>query len=178
LGYLLGEWSTISAHAPRLARDLETEDASFAHLTFANGCVASIVNSVLSPRQESYLRIDFEYGTLEASYLYDYRLDSWRYTPAPGHTAEPALWPPNGPDVPSSHEAQFSEILDSLRAGRRPAATGEGLRRTMEIVTGLYASAFTGRPVLRPELSPDNPFYHHLNGTPATSPASSMPLRN
>ncbi|REF35839.1 Gfo/Idh/MocA family protein [Thermasporomyces composti] len=165
LGYLLGDWTEISARAPRLARDVETEDVSLAHMTFANGAVASVVNSVLSPRQESYLRFDFELGTLEVSHLYGYSVDSWRFTPLPGSPAEEhPPWPPEGEDVPSSHRAQLGAVLASLRAGERPPATGASLRRTLEIVTGIYASAFTGRPVRRDELTADNPFYHQLNG--------------
>jgi predicted dehydrogenase len=164
LGHLLGDWTEISALAPRLARDVETEDVSFAHLTFANGAVASIVNSVLSPRQESYLRFDFTEATLELSHLYGHQLDSWSYTPAPGFEQDPPLWPPRGEEVPSGHQAQFGELLDSLRAGRRPACTGAGLRRTVEIVTGIYASAFTGKPVTRADLDATSPFYHRLNG--------------
>ncbi|MGW0232262.1 hypothetical protein ACWDWO_28460 [Actinopolymorpha singaporensis] len=158
----------ISAQAPRLARDVETEDVSFAHLTFANGAVASIVNSVLSPREESYLRFDFAGATLELSHLYGHRLDSWTYTPAPGFEQDAPPWPPSGEEVPSGHQAQFGESFASLRDGRRPAATGAGLRRTLESVTGIYASAFTGRRVTRDGLTADSPFYHRLNGSPAS----------
>ncbi|SDR72350.1 Gfo/Idh/MocA family oxidoreductase [Actinopolymorpha singaporensis] len=158
----------ISAQAPRLARDVETEDVSFAHLTFANGAVASIVNSVLSPREESYLRFDFAGATLELSHLYGHRLDSWTYTPAPGFEQDAPPWPPSGEEVPSGHQAQFGELFASLRDGRRPAATGAGLRRTLESVTGIYASAFTGRRVTRDGLTADSPFYHRLNGSPAS----------
>ena len=167
LGHLLGEWTELSAHAPRLARHVDTEDVSFAYMTFANGAVASIVNSVLSPRQESCLRFDFERGTLEVSHLYGHKLDSWTYTPVAGATNDetaPQPWPPEGPDVPSGHQAELGEILASLQAGKRPATTGAGLRRTVEIVTAIYASSFTGQRVRRDDLTPDNPFYHQLDG--------------
>ncbi|WP_020574250.1 Gfo/Idh/MocA family protein [Actinopolymorpha alba] len=165
LGHLLGDWEEISAHAPRLARDVETEDISVAYMTFANGAVSTIVNSVLSPRQESYLRFDFALGTLEVTHLYGHRLNSWRYTPAPGADEKQPPWPPQGADVPSSHQAQLGEVLASIRAGERPPTTGAGLRRTLEIVTGIYASAFTGQRVRRADLTAANAFYHHLNGS-------------
>lgn len=163
--YLLGDWVDVSAHAPRLARDVETEDVSFATITFANGAVGSIVNSVLSPREVSYLRFDFSDATLELTHLYGHNVDSWTYTPAPHvKPADPPLWPPPEPHVPSGHTAQIGALLTSLEAGERPAATGEGLRRTMEIVTAIYASSGTGRRVRRDELVAGNPYYHHLNG--------------
>jgi predicted dehydrogenase len=165
LGHLLGDWTEISAHAPRLARHVDTEDVSFAWLTFANGAVASVVNSVLSPRQESYLRFDFERGTLEVSHLYGHKLDSWTYTPVAGQVEEGTPpWPPEEPDEPSGHRAQLGEILASLRAGNRPATTGAGLRRTVELVTAIYASSFTGLRITRDELDARNPFYHQLDG--------------
>lgn len=166
LGHLMGDWEEISAHAPRLARKVETEDISVGYLTFANGAVATMVNSILSPREESYIRLDFVRGTLEVRHLYGHGIDSWTYTPAPGVHEDPPPWPPSGPDVRSSHQAQLRNVLDSLRHERRPASTGASLRRTLEIVTGIYASAFTGKRVRRSDLTPDNPFYHRLNGEP------------
>jgi hypothetical protein len=63
-----------------------------AHVIFASGAAASVVNSVLSPREESYLRFDFEHGTVEVSHLYGYRDEDWRVTPARA-TSRPC-WPP------------------------------------------------------------------------------------
>jgi predicted dehydrogenase len=53
---VLGDWAEVRAVARRQARRTRTEDVSLAHVTFASGAVASVVNSVLSPREESYLR--------------------------------------------------------------------------------------------------------------------------
>ncbi len=50
LRYVLGDWAEISAIARRQARRTETEDLSMAHVIFASGAAASVVNSVLSPR--------------------------------------------------------------------------------------------------------------------------------
>jgi predicted dehydrogenase len=47
---VLGPWTSVSAVVRRQARTMDTEDLSLAHVTFANGAVASVVNSVLSPR--------------------------------------------------------------------------------------------------------------------------------
>jgi hypothetical protein len=49
-------------------------------------------------------------------------------------------------------------------AGRRHEATLESSRPTMEFVTALYASSFTGRPVDRADLRPGHPFYDRLDG--------------
>ena len=51
-------------------------------VTFANGARASLVNSVLSPRQETYIRLDCEHATVELTHLYAYKGENWRFTPA------------------------------------------------------------------------------------------------
>jgi predicted dehydrogenase len=69
---VLGDWAEVRAIARRQARRTRTEDLSLAHVTFASGAVASVVNSVLSPREESYLRFDFEQANVEVTHLYGY----------------------------------------------------------------------------------------------------------
>jgi predicted dehydrogenase len=168
LGYLLGDWTEVSALARRQARQMETEDLSLAHVTFASGAVASVVNSVLSPREESYLRFDFERGTVELRHLYGYGDDDWQVTPAPGHAdAVGAAWSAAEHGVPSGHRAQFAAVLHSLRAGTAPPVTSADALRTMRLVAGIYASAFLGRPVRPADLAPQTAFYERMNGSGA-----------
>lgn len=168
LGYLLGDWSEISAVAGRQARRMETEDLSLAHVTFASGAVASVINSVLSPREESYLRFDFERATVELSHLYGYGDEDWHVTPAPEYSGEVrSAWDAGVKGERSSHRAQFSAVLRGLREGSPPPVTPDDARRTMTLVTGIYASAFLARPVRPGDLGPDSPFYHRMNGSGA-----------
>jgi predicted dehydrogenase len=161
---ILGDWTEVRALARRQARRTQTEDVSLAHVTFANGAVASVVNSVLSPRQESYLRFDFEHATVEVTHLYGYGDDDWRVTPAPGHQdAVLAAWRP-GQDIRSGHEAQFREVLRCLRDGTRLPVAPEQSRRTLALTAAIYASAFGGRPVTPRDLAPGTPFYDQMNG--------------
>ncbi|SEG90414.1 Predicted dehydrogenase [Nonomuraea solani] len=152
---VFGDWTEIRAIAGRLDRPIETEDVSMAMVRFDNGAMASVVTSVLSPRQESYLRFDFADATVELRHLHGYRNADW--------TSTSPLWNPPE-DLPSSHDTQLGLLLDAYERGERPPASGADARRAMEFVTGLYASAFTGRPVRRDEITPDNPFYHRLDG--------------
>ncbi|RRO20406.1 gfo/Idh/MocA family oxidoreductase [Saccharopolyspora rhizosphaerae] len=173
---LLGDWAEIQAMAARLDRDVDTEDVSMAIVRFAGGALASIVNSVLSPREESYLRIDCTDATLELTHLYGYGNADWRYTAAP-HVSDPARirsWSTPPGQVRSSHAAQLDLLLEAVDAGTRPPASGETARQTLELITGLYRSAFTGTTVRREQLTPDDPFYHHLHGgTPGWAPTGS-----
>ncbi|WP_084960443.1 Gfo/Idh/MocA family protein [Thermoactinospora rubra] len=152
---IFGEWEEVRAMAGRLARDTETEDVSMAIVRFANGAMASVTNSLLSRREESYLRFDYEEATVELRHLYGYANEHW------SSTSE--LWQP-GEDRPSGHHAQLAVLLDAFERGERPPVSGAQARSTLELAAGLYAAAFTGRPVLRAELTPGHPFYRSMNG--------------
>jgi predicted dehydrogenase len=165
LGAVLGDWTELSAVARQQARRMDTEDLSLAHITFAGGAVASVVNSVLSPREETYLRFDFEHATVELTHLYGYGDDDWRVTPAPGQEeAVTVAWEAGALGVRSGHRAQLAAILESLRAGTPPPVTTVDVRRTMQLVAGVYASAFERRTVTPDELGPGSPFYDRMNG--------------
>ncbi|WP_214108448.1 Gfo/Idh/MocA family protein [Acrocarpospora catenulata] len=153
---VLGDWAEIRAMTGTLDRRVETEDVSMAVVRFESGAMVSVVNSVLSPREESYLRFDFTGGTVELRHLYGYRNTDWSSTSP--------LWDPPSEDVPSSHEAQLAEVLDAFERGEAPPMSGREGRRALELITGLYAAAVSGRPVARSELTVDHPFYHRLDG--------------
>ncbi|WP_010524440.1 Gfo/Idh/MocA family protein [Nesterenkonia sp. F] len=156
---ILGDWTEVSATAAALDRDVETEDVSAATVRLASGALATVVNSVLSPREVSYLRFDFQDATVEVEHLYGYDNSSWTWTPAP-HVGEevPADWTPEE-DVPSSHRRQLGELLDAMAAGVRPRASGDDGRRVLEFIAALYQSAETGRPVRRAELTRSGTYY-------------------
>jgi predicted dehydrogenase len=161
---LLGDWREIRALMATLDRRVETEDVSLAAVQFESGALVSIVNSVLSPREVSYLRFDFADATVEVSHLYGYGNSDWKWTPRKGVSEDVATgWFPTD-EVNSSHTAQLTDLIGCMDRGERPDTSGAGGRRSMELITGLYQSAITGRPVLRAELEPGNPFYDHLDG--------------
>lgn len=166
---VLGDWTEVSAVARTQARTMPTEDVSMAHVTFANGAIASVVNSVLSPREESYLRFDFERATVEVTHLYGYEDDDWRVTPAPGHHDVLEAWNHSALNhgehgTRSGHAAQFAHVIAALGDGARPPVGPAEARRTMALVAGIYASAFTGSPMTAEQLAPGTPFYDQMNG--------------
>jgi predicted dehydrogenase len=175
--HLLGDWAEVRAQAATLDRAVEVEDVSLAMIRFASGALASVVNSALSPRQETYLRLDFQRATIELTHLYGYTRDNWKLTLAPtaaeeGNTLAQA-WQHFPPDTGSTHTAQLAAFVADLDARRRPLTSGDDARRTLELLTALYKSALTGRPVARGEIVPGDPFYASLHGggTPRLAPA-------
>jgi predicted dehydrogenase len=165
---VLGEWREVVAVAARRARPTRTEDLSAAIITFRSGAVATVVNSLLSPREVSYLRFDYRYATVELEHRYGYGDGDWRVTPAPGHAQRvAAAWRagPNG--QASGHAAQLAAVLDALGAGTPPPLPLDQVRSTMELVAATYAAAFTGSPVARGQIGPGTPFYHRMDGSGA-----------
>ncbi|MFI5844650.1 Gfo/Idh/MocA family protein [Catenuloplanes sp. NPDC051500] len=165
---ILGRWEQVTAVADRRARhQVQTEDVSMALVTFADGTLASVVNSVVSPRQVSALRFDYERATVELEHLYGYTDEDWTVTPATGFDDVKTLWNADPSTVESGHTGQLAAILDALDAGSPLPVTIEDTRRTMEFVAALYKSAFTGAPVRAGDIGPDDPFALRMNGAPA-----------
>ncbi|WP_327595807.1 Gfo/Idh/MocA family oxidoreductase [Streptomyces chartreusis] len=170
---LLGPWSEVRAMAGRLVHDVETEDVSTALVRFANGAMATVVNSVLSLDEVSRIRIDCERATVELTHLYGHRNDDWRITPARDvPAAEATTWQDFGADVPSSHLEQLRELVASMRAGQRPRSSGEDGRTSLELIAALYKSAFTDATVRAGEIGPGDPFHSAMHGgAPGWAPA-------
>ena len=161
---ILGPWQKVTALAARQARPTQTEDVSMAMVTFENGAVASIVNSLVSPRQTSQLRFDYENATVELEHLYGYKNPDWTVTPGPGHDAVAEAWSTELPDVPSGHAAQLATVLDALTAGTPAPVTLAESRNTVELAAAIYASAFTDKPVYRGELLQGTPYAGRMGG--------------
>lgn len=165
---IMGEWREVVAVAARQAKPTNTEDLSCAIVTFANGAIATVVNSVVSPREASYLRFDFEHATVELDHVYGYADHNWRVTAAPGHEAPVAeAWAEGPTGTPSGHAAQFAAVLSAMAAGTPPPVSLPDTRATVELIAAIYASAFTGRRIARGEIDRDSPFYHRMDGTGA-----------
>lgn len=160
---VLGPWQRVSSFTARRTRPVETEDVAAAVVEFASGALGTIVNSVVSPRQESRLRFDFEYATVELTHLYGYDDDSWTLTPAPGHDELTGVWSDALTGTPSGHGAQFAEYYRALSDGDTPAVSARDSLHTLELAAGIYASASSGRPVNCTELSSPGPVWSSMN---------------
>jgi predicted dehydrogenase len=163
---LMGEWSQVRAVAATLDRAIEVEDVSMATVRFANGALGSIVNSALSPRQETYLRVDYQRATVELTHLYGYTRDNWRLTLAPPAQDDALLqaWQTFPPDVGSTHGAQLTAFVADMDRGTCPQTSGQQARCTIELLTAIYKSAFTDTTVARGSITPGDPFYTALHG--------------
>jgi predicted dehydrogenase len=162
--HLWGPWQEVTAFAGRLARRTETEDVSTAIVRFESGALSTVINSVISPRETSQLRLDYENATVELEHLYGYDDAHWRFTPAPGKERLAAAWADGQPVTPSGHAAQYAHIVAALSAGTPLPVPPADAYRTMELAAAIYASAIGGSTVRRGEITDGNPFFDRADG--------------
>jgi predicted dehydrogenase len=164
--YLFGDWRDVRAQVATLDnRPIETENVSMALVRFDNGAMGSVTTSAVSPRQESYLRMDFQRATAEVTALYRYTNANWRFSIPDGSPDGEALarWQTIEQDTMGSHDEQLADLLDSMDRNERPLVSGAEARRILEFIASLYKSAFTGQVVERGSITQDDPFYHAMN---------------
>ncbi len=166
--WIFGDWSEIKAMTATLAHDIEVEDVSAALVRFRNNAVGTILNSVACPRQETYLRLDFERATVEMNGLYRASNENWSVSTGElddeicAETS--ARWQSLTSDVTGGHPSQIRSLLSDMDEGRRPTTTGPGIRNTLEFLSALYKSAFTNEIVRAGSIVPGDPYYAAIHG--------------
>ncbi|HTK10261.1 MAG TPA: Gfo/Idh/MocA family oxidoreductase [Ktedonobacteraceae bacterium] len=164
--WLLGDWEEVSAMMGTLDRKIEVEDVSLAIVRFKNRALGSIVNSVLSPREETYLRFDLQKASLELTALYSASNKNWRFSQPPSieDAAVQAAWEELAQDRTGNHATQLAYLLDDMDQQRQPQASTITIRPTLEFITGIYKSAMTGQTVRQGSIVDGDPFYDHVSG--------------
>lgn len=162
--WLKPDWESITAHIATLDRQTQVETVALGMLRFADGTLMSLSNSALSPRQETALRLDFQRGTAEIRSLYQYSNADFHLTLTPDADPELEKWRSLPEEVPNDFVPQLRAVLDALDAQNTPPVHGDEARRILEFLACFYKSAFTGQTVRRGDVTPDDPFYHAMNG--------------
>ncbi|MBA3868042.1 MAG: Gfo/Idh/MocA family oxidoreductase [Anaerolineae bacterium] len=170
--YIFGDWHDIRTIAKSLDRPIEVDTVAMSTLRFENGAMGTINTSTVSPRQETYLRLDFQKATVECTALYRYRNENWHFSTVDGSVdvANLSRWQTIEQDTIGSHAEQLLELLDSMDKNERPLVSGAEARRILEFNTSLYKSAFTGEAVERGSITKDDPFYYSMNGAMESLP--------
>jgi len=167
--HLLGDWAEVRAMISTRDRAIEVENLAMGMVRLASGVQMSFVSSALSPRQETYMRIDFQRATVELRHLYSYTNADWTYSfPQEPDNPELAALARIPDETPGSHGTQLGLCLDCMARGERPPVGGAELRRTVEFMAAFYKSAFTGQAVRPGEIGPGDPFYTAMNGQGTT----------
>ena len=166
LAFLLGEWESVQARLWRLDRETQTEDASTATVAFANGAIASVVTSAVSPRETSSIRIDTQRATITVDHLYGHGHENWRITPAPGFEDQAREWALPDAEEPSSHDVLIREVFDALRTGGPLPSVGDEPARSFELVAAIYASAAGDGAVVTPDALASHPTHRRGFASP------------
>jgi predicted dehydrogenase len=164
--WLLGDWERVVAMSATLDRNIEMEDVSMAVIELASGALVSVVNSVLSPRQETSLRFDFERATVELRCLYSFEDPDWVYTPlaVQERLDQQEIWTPlPGPAV-DRHALQLARFLDAQDGNAAVQVSVADIRPTYDLMTSLYKAAATGKAVERGSIVPSDPYYQQFAG--------------
>lgn len=164
--WLQGEWLDVNAVMDTLDHDIDAEDVLLAHVRFKSGMLASIINSAISPRQSSYMRMDFQKATIELEHLYQHNNDHWKVSipDRATYTDELKQWQTIEGDYPASQTAQLIRLLSDLEQDRTPMPDVLDVRNTLEFLTCLYKSAATGQPVRKGSITPGDVFYDNIFG--------------
>src|SRR6478735_377364 len=157
LAFLLGEWASVQGRLWRLDRETQTEDASTATVSFANGVVAQVVTSAVSPREVSSIRIDTQKATIIVEHLYGHGHENWSISPAPGFEGEAAAWALPESEERSDHGPLLLDVVAALLDGRPLPPTASDPARSFELVAAIYASAAADGAVVTPADLADHP---------------------
>jgi len=160
---MAGQPSAVTAVLANAAHDnSEVEDLSIAILQIGRG-LAEITASAVDHGEDQFIVVQGE----RARVSQPWRVAAW--------TAQPNGFPtPDGdPDLVArleaiaanhvplpcqGHDAQIADVVAAVRAGGRPAVTGQDGRNAIELITAIYESGTERRTVTLP-LTPADPYY-------------------
>ncbi len=141
----------------------EVEDLSLACLRYEDGSLAQITSSVVHHGEEQGIELQCADAKLSAPWEVKAEVSQANGFPEKEGNVEltqklqeyqesiPALaW--------EGHAGEIDDVLTALETGERPLITGEDGKRTVEVITGIYKSGFTGQLVKFP-ISPEDEYY-------------------
>ncbi len=141
----------------------EVEDLSLACLRYGNGSLARITSSVVHHGEEQGITLQCADARISAPWDVKAECSQPNGFPVPGGNQELAeklqeLY--RGiPDLPyEGHTGEIDDVLTALETGGRPLITGEDGRRTVEVITAVYLSGFSGQTVTLP-IGKEHPCY-------------------
>jgi UDP-N-acetyl-2-amino-2-deoxyglucuronate dehydrogenase len=157
LTWLMGPVRTVQAITATLAHErIEVEDTAVATLQFVNGALGVIEASTAA--FPGYLKRIEIHGSAGSAVIEEEDIVKWDFAEAVpsdqairdrmakrlstgGGASDPAAIGHHG------HARQFADTVAAVEQNRAPAVDGHEGRRSVEIITAIYESASSGRPV-------------------------------
>jgi predicted dehydrogenase len=139
-------------------KNSEVEDLSITTVKFKNNAVGLLTSSLLHHGEEQKFVIDAENGTIEIPHKIVVNKQMENGYPEADENAKekfekmfmdyPAL-------IYTDHLGQIENMLSSIEKNIEPLITGIGGRKTIEFISGVYQSAFTGEKTKFPMTEKD-----------------------
>ena len=159
--WLMGPVASVTALVENEAHTKsETEDVSAGILRFENGAVGTVVNSLLHHGEGQNLLIDCEKGSIELPWRLSVSCQRANGYPKPNEEEVERLKKASTADHYGRYgfPGQIENVVLAAERGQEPLVTGEDGRRVIELITGIYQSAFLNQTVNFP-MDPKEPFY-------------------
>ena len=155
--WLMGPVEELTAITGLLAHErIEVEDTAVASLRFKSGALGTIVATTAA--YPGYLKRIEIHGTTGSAMIEEEDIVTWDFAEsAEGDAAirESMLGKLSGGGGAADpaaisfkpHAKQFADVMKAIENGTKPLIDGYEGRRSVEVITGIYESAKTGRPV-------------------------------
>lgn len=133
---------------------LEAEDIGLAIVKFSNGSYGLIegTTNVYPKNLEETLYIFGETGTAKAAGTSCNIIEEWRFSDNKDNPEYvKATYGENPPNIYGfGHTPLYTDVINSIRTGKKPYVDGEAGKRALELVLAIYKSAAEHRPVKLP----------------------------
>lgn len=151
LEWMMGDVESVYAMSRTALADIEAEDTAVATLKFRNGALG-VIEATTATRPtdlEGSLSILGSGGTVVIGGFAVNQLQTWRFeTPEEGDDSVLAKYSVNPPSVYGfGHHAYYEHVVECIRDGRKALVDGLEGRRSLELISAIYESIETNRPV-------------------------------
>lgn len=151
LEWMMGDVDTVFAMGATALADIEVEDTAIVTLQFSSGALGVIeATTAARPKDlEGSLSLLGEGGTVEIAGFAVNEMRHWKFVvPESADDSVLEKYSVNPPNVYGfGHQAYYEHVVDCISSGKRQLVDGLEGRRSLELITAIYESIETGRPV-------------------------------
>lgn len=151
LEWMMGEVDSVFALGSTALVKIEAEDTAVVSVRFRNGALGVIeATTATRPKDlEGSISILGEKGAVEIAGFAVNKMRVWNFTsPIAGDEQVMEKFSVNPPNVYGfGHQAYYEHVVDCIASDRRHLVDGLEGRKSLELITAIYESIETGRPV-------------------------------
>lgn len=151
LEWMMGEVDSVYAASSTALVNIETEDTAVVTLRFRSGALGVIeATTAARPKDlEGSISILGEGGAVEIGGFAVNEMRTWNFlNPLPGDDEVMQKYSVNPPNVYGfGHQAYYEHVVDCVLHDRRHLVDGLEGRKSLELITAIYESIETERPV-------------------------------